>query len=571
MTGVNSQVAFPTLTREQLSRLGPYGEEQVTSEGELLFKQGDECAKFFVVLEGRVELVDASRSPPQVLVEHGAGGFIGEDSLLSGQPVLVTGRVKEAGRVLTISLERLREIIVVLPDLSDLIINAFLLRHDFLRAEAALGLRIIGSRYSRDTLRLREFALRNHLPHTWVDLDRDSGAERMLCVLGIPPEKTPIAIWQGREVCCNPSIAELAELVGLDVRHGDGELLDLVVVGAGPAGLAAAINAASEGLRVVMVEAASVGGQAGTTSKIENYLGFPSGISGSDLATRAQLQAEKFGAGIRVSAEVVGLRCEGNLYVVELFDGSELTSRGIILATGTHNRRLPVPRLEAFEGAGVYYEATDTEAALYRDQAVAIVGGGNSAGQAAVFMSERARRVCLLVRGGELARGMSRYLVSRIERTPNIEVRPHVEVVELHGEGCLTGLQVRDNRKGQACKLPARALFVFTGTEPRTDWMRGRLALDDHGFILTGPELPRALDPARGWVLGTREPQALETSLPGVFAAGDVRSGSTKRVATAVGEGAVAVLLARHYLATMAREHRAPAPVWREERMRVGT
>ncbi len=558
MAGVNPQVAFPTLTREQLAQLGPYGTEQVTRQGELLFQEGDACYDFLVVLEGRVELLDTSRSPPHVLVEHGAGGFLGEDSLLTGQPVLVTGRVKEAGRVLAIPPERLREIIVVLPDLSDLIVNAFLLRRDFLRQEVALGLRIIGSRYSRDTLRLREFALRNHLPHTWVDLDRDSGAERMLCVLGIPPEKTPIVVWQGREVCCNPSLAELAELVGLDVRRGAGELLDLVVVGAGPAGLAASINAASEGLRVVVVEASSVGGQAGTTSKIENYLGFPAGISGSDLATRAQLQAEKFGAGIRVSAEVVGLRCEGDLYVVELSDGCELTSRGVILATGTHNRRLPVPRLETFEGEGVYYEATDTEAALYRDEAVAIVGGGNSAGQAAVFMSERARRVCLLVRGGELSQGMSRYLVSRIERTPNIEVRPHMEVVELHGEGCLTGLRVRDNREGRVHKLPARALFVFTGSEPRTGWLRGRLALDEHGFILTGPELPRARDRAHGWVLGAREPHALETSLPGVFAAGDVRSGSTKRVATAVGEGAVAVLLARQYLVNAAREHRSP-------------
>jgi thioredoxin reductase (NADPH) len=299
----------------------------------------------------------------------------------------------------------------------------------------------------------------------------------------------------------------------------------------------------------VTVEALAVGGQASTSSKIENYLGFPAGISGADLAARARLQAEKFGAYIRMPSEAVKLHCDGNAYEVELADGSRLIAHSVIIATGASYRRLPVPRMRELEGAGVYYAATETEAILCRGDTVAIVGGGNSAGQAAVFMAEEARRIYVLIRGGDLARSMSRYLVARIENTHNIEVLTHTEVVELRGANYLSGIQARNNQTDEMRELPVRALFVFTGAEPHTEWLRGTVALDPHGFILTGPALPHTRDGTQGWELETRAPHLLETSLPGVFATGDVRSGSTKRVASAVGEGSIAVRMVHEYLA----------------------
>jgi thioredoxin reductase (NADPH) len=555
MARVDWQVAFPTLTPAQLSRLQHYGEERPTREGDLLFRQGDARYDFFVILDGEVEILDHWGPAPRVLTRHGAGRFLGEVNMFTGQRVYLTGRVSKAGRVLAIPPERMREIVARVPDLSDLIVNAFLMRRLILLGGGATELlRIIGSRYSRDTLRLREFAVANRLPHVWMDLEADAHAETLLRELGIRPEETPIVIWQGHEVRRNPSIAEMVALVGLDAGRGPGELLDLVVVGAGPAGLAAALYGASEGLRTVAVESVAVGGQASTSSKIENYLGFPAGISGADLAARARLQAEKFGAYIRMPSEAVKLHREGDAYEVELADGSRLTSRGVIIATGVSYRRLPVPRIRELEGAGVYYSATETEALLCHGDSVVVVGGGNSAGQAAIFMSEKARRVYVVIRGGDLSKSMSRYLVARIENTRNIEVLKHTEVVELLGDSHLTSLRARDNQTGEVRELPVRALFVFTGAEPHTAWLRGTVAMDSHGFILTGPSLPPHPDSTQGWALETRGPFLLETSLPGVFATGDVRSGSTKRVANAVGEGSIAVRMVHEYLAQSAHE-----------------
>ncbi len=550
MARVDWQVAFPTLTPAQIDRLHRFGEERPTREGELLFREGDPHYDFFVILDGEVEIIDHPGPSPRVLARHGAGRFLGEVNMFTGQRVYLTGRVSKPGRVLAIPPERLREIVAMQPDLSDLIVNAFLMRRlILLGGPATETLRIIGSRYSRDTLRLREFAVANRLPHIWMDLEADPHAEAMLRELGIKPEETPIVVWQGREVRRNPSSAELVELVGLDVGRGTGELLDLVVVGAGPAGLAAALYGASEGLRTVTVEAVAVGGQASTSSKIENYLGFPAGISGADLAARARLQAEKFGAYISMPSEAVKLHCEGDAYEVELANGTRLTTHSVIIATGASYRRLPVPRMRELEGAGVYYSATETEAILCRGDAVVIVGGGNSAGQAAVFMAEEARRVYVLIRGGDLGKSMSRYLVARIENTPNIEVLTHTEVVELMGDNYLTGIRARNKRTDEVRELSARALFVFTGADPHTEWLRGTVAMDEHGFILTGPALPHAQNRTQGWALESRGPHLLETSLPGVFATGDVRSGSTKRVASAVGEGSIAVRMVHEYLA----------------------
>jgi thioredoxin reductase (NADPH) len=584
MARVDWQVAFPTLTPAQISRLHHHGEERPIREGDLLFREGDRRYDFFVILEGEVEIIDHSGTAPRVLARHGAGRFLGEVNMFTGQRVYLTGRVSKPGRVLAIPPERLREIVAMQPDLSDLIVNAFLMRRlILLGGPATESLRIIGSRYSRDTLRLREFAVANRLPHIWMDLEADPHAETVLRQLGIQPEETPIVIWQGREVRRNPSTAELVELVGLDMGQGTGELLDLVVVGAGPAGLAAALYGASEGLRTVAVEGVAVGGQASTSSKIENYLGFPAGISGADLAARARLQAEKFGAYIRMPSEAVALHREGDAYAVELADGSRLTSHSVIIATGASYRRLPVPRMRELEGAGVYYSATETEAILCRGDAVAIVGGGNSAGQAAVFMAEQARRVYVIIRGGDLGKSMSRYLVARIENTRNIEVLTHMDVVELKGANYLTGLRARNNQTGEERELPVRALFVFTGAVPHTQWLRGTLAMDERGFILTGPALPHTPDSTQGWALEGRDPHLLETSLPGVFATGDVRSGSTKRVASAVGEGSIAVRMVHEYLAhgagirpTTGAEARdtsptrgVPAPAPREEHARA--
>ena len=541
--------AAATLSEDQIDRLRSYGEVEATQPGDVLFQEGDSRYDFFVVLDGSVEITVQASGERRQLSTVGPGGFLGELNMLTGETVFATATITEAGEVLRIAIDRLREIIAAVPDLSDLILQAFLSRRTFLIDQARGGLKIVGSRFSSGTLQLREFAARNQIPHTWLDLEEDQGAEALLCTFEIKPSETPVVILGGECVLRNPTPTELAERLGVRMSAPPETTYDLLVIGAGPAGLAAAVYGASEGLSTFALEAIATGGQAGTSSKIENYLGFPAGLSGAELANRARVQAVKFGARISAPTEATGLRREGGFYMVTLQDGSEVTGRSVVIATGARYRKLDVPDLETFEDVGVYYAATETEARLCEKEEVVVVGGGNSAGQAALFLSERARKVYLMIRGGDLSKSMSRYLIDRIEHAPGIDVLTHTEIEALRGDGRLEGITCVNNQTSEEREIGARALFTFIGAEPHTGWLNGTLALDEHGFILTGNALKQPLAAAGdGEPLG-RDPFLFETSLPGVFAVGDVRSSSVKRVASAVGEGSITVKFAYSYLA----------------------
>jgi thioredoxin reductase (NADPH) len=528
--------AFPRLGESQIESLTARGRRSPTTVGERLYRQGDSPYDFFVVLEGLVSAhADAEGDEPAVAV-HGPRRFLGELSLLTGQPAFYTTVVREAGEVLQVAPETLRRLVGEDPALADLVLRAFLLRRELLSCLGA-GLKIVGSRYLPDTRRLRDFAARNRLPFRWIDPERDPRAEALLERLGVRPEETPVVVW-GSQVWRNPGNAELAAAVGMREEPPRDRVSDLVVVGAGPAGLAATVYGASEGLLTVVIDGIAVGGQASTSSRIENYLGFPSGIAGAELAERGTIQARKFGARIVVGAAAVGLELGDGAHAISLDDGSRLETRALLIATGARYRRLPVERLERFEGGGVHYEATFMEEQLCVGAPVAVVGGGNSAGQATAFLSRRASKIYLLLRHRELTRDMSRYLADRIERLPNVEVLPNTEIRELLGNDSLEGVAVEDLESGGRRRLDVSELFVFIGAEPCTDWLEGVVPLDDHGYVLTGPG---AAAESRD---GEAPPALLETGVPGILAAGDVRAGSIKRVASAVGEGAMAVRLA---------------------------
>jgi thioredoxin reductase (NADPH) len=528
--------AFPRLSQDQIERLSAHGDRRPTEADEVLFRAGDVDYDFFVVLEGKV----ATESDDGVIAVHGPGRFLGELSLLTGQAAFFTAIVRAPGEVLVVPVALLRALVGADPGLGDVILRAYLLRREMLIGLGA-GLKVVGSRFSPATRRLREFAARNRLPHRWIDLENDSDAEALLRSLGIAPDETPVVIWAGDRVLRNPSTEELARVVGLKPPSmPTQEVWDLIIAGAGPSGLAAAVYGASEGLTTVVLDAIAVGGQAGMTMRIENYLGFPAGISGTELATRASIQASKFGARVAVPADAASLSLEHGHHIVGLADGNSLLGRAVVIATGAHYRRLPVPDLERFESVSVFYEATLMEALVCVGDPVAVVGGGNSAGQAALFLARHAARVRLLIRGGDLRKDMSRYLADRIETSDAIDVLPHTEVRELVGDergGALEALIVEDNRTGERRSLDAKALFVFIGAEPCTPWLAGEIAMDPKGFVLTGA------------AAGAQS--LLQTSRPGVLAVGDVRSGSIKRVASAVGEGSMAVRLVHDHLGTV--------------------
>jgi thioredoxin reductase (NADPH) len=518
------------------------GERHPTHEGEVLFREGDQY-DFCVVLDGLVEVVTGSGEDERRIAVHGPGRFLGELNLLIGGAALMSAIVREPGEVLVVPAERLREMVSADPALGDLILRAYLARRSLLIGLGA-GAKIVGSHYSPEARRLREFLARNRVPHNWIDLEEDAQAEAMLRELGVPPEETPVVVWN-EQVLRNPSNAEVAGLLGLSPATSETDLCDLIVVGGGPAGLAAAVYGASEGLATVVLESVAVGGQAGTSSLIENYVGFPSGIPGAELAERAAIQAAKFGARITVPAEATGLELSGGDYVIHRADGESLRARTIIVATGVHYQRLPVPRLEEFEGSAAYYAATEMEAQMCVGDPVAVVGGGNSAGQAALFLSQHAARVHLVVRERELTENMSRYLADRIERS-EIEVMLDTEVRELVGDGGeLEALVVENGTTAERAEVDARRLFIFIGAEPNTDWLSSMVALDDGGYVLVGAD-------AGGDSL-------LATSAPGIYAAGDVRSGSVKRVASAVGEGSMAVRLVHEHVGEHAHDQN-PAP-----------
>ncbi|MEU8804633.1 FAD-dependent oxidoreductase [Spirillospora sp. NPDC048819] len=515
--------AYPRLDREQIGLVAAYGERRPTRRGDVLFSEGDCDYDFFLLVSGTVAMLDKG----EIIRMHGPGRFLGELGLLTGQPPFLTARVEEPGEVIAVPPRRLRELAGRELWFGDLVLRAFLIRRSLL-IEHGAGLRIIGSRFSPRCLRLRDFAARNRLPHRWIDVEDDEDAESLLMELGVPASETPVVILNGERVLRNPGDDELLRLLGLPPPAPAPSAHDMLVIGAGPAGLAAAVYGSSEGLDTMVVDAIATGGQAGTSSKIENYLGFPAGISGAELTERAVIQAREFGAKLHVPGAATGLRAGNGRYTVDLDGGGELSGRTVVIATGAHYRRLDVPHLDDYDGAGVYFAATQVEALHCRDVPVAIVGGGNSAGQAAVFLARHATRVLLFVRGADLGENMSRYLIDRIEHCPEIDVFLHTEIRELHGHDLLEEVVTKNNRTGEVRRFKVRALFVFIGADPCVAWLSGTVDLDDKGYVRTGG--PQALP--------------LETNLPGVLAAGDVRSGSVKRVASAVGEGAMAVRLA---------------------------
>jgi thioredoxin reductase (NADPH) len=538
--------AYPRLNEMQIATLEAGGTRRPVAPGEILVREGTRSENIYVVLSGKVAVIALDPSGEQRIIRvHGPRRFLGELGDLEGQAAFYTAEVVEPGEVLVVAAQLVRTLVAEDPVLSDVILRAYLVRRTML-IEEGTGFRIIGSCYSPDTTRLREFASRNRLPHRWIDLERDKDAERLLRRFGIAPQDTPVVIW-GDEVLRNPPNSELARRVGLPVPDVIHDERDLVVVGAGPAGLAAAVYGSSDGLTTAAAEAIAAGGQAGTSSRIENYLGFPSGVSGAELTERAIIQADKFGADLMISAEARRLESDGGQHLVCLGDGSFAVGRAVVLATGARYRKLTVPGIEKFEGNGVFYAATFQEALMCGAGPVVIVGGGNSAGQAAVFLASRVSRVYLLIRGGDLGKDMSRYLVDQIERQPRITVYLHTEVREVHGRHRLETIVAEDNQTGERRRIDTTALFVFIGATPNTAWLNGAVSLDDYGFIATGSA---ALYSANGRPEPriNREPMMLETSRPGIFAAGDVRSGSVKRVASAVGEGSIAVRQVEQYL-----------------------
>jgi len=540
---LDTQGAFPRLSGDEVAALEAVGVRRYAEEGEALFREGDDHYDLFVILAGRVAILgDAGKPAERVIAIHGAGRFLGEMNLITGERVYLTARMVEAGEVLQVPTDRLRNVLDEDPSLAETMLRAFLARRALLIGMGA-GPRVVGSRFSPDTRRLRVFMARNRHPHHFMDVEEEAGADALLRELGVGPQETPIVLL-GDELLRNPSNAELAEALGLSAvlgARGD-SACDLLVVGAGPAGLAACVYGASEGLETMGIDAVAAGGQAGTSTRIENYLGFPAGISGMELAERARVQAGKFGARIVVPADAVGFEERDGGYAIELGDGTSMAARSVIVATGARYRQLDVPRIGELLGLGVYYSAGPLEAQMCAGSEVAVLGGGNSAGQAAMFLSKHVLKVTVLIRRASLDATMSRYLIDQIERTANIEVRAGTGVAELVGERAVEGIVVADCETGERTSLDARALFIFIGAEPRTAWLEGSVALDQKGFVLTGPEA----DPGAEAAIA---PSMLETSLPGVYAVGDVRSGSIKRVASAVGEGSMAVRLVHEHLA----------------------
>ncbi|MEO6857581.1 MAG: FAD-dependent oxidoreductase [Solirubrobacteraceae bacterium] len=535
--------AFPRLDDEQRAQLRAIGEVLPISPGDILFREGDTTYDFYVLESGSVAIVRGYGQENRVIAVHGPHRFLGELNLLTGASVYLTAVARDAGEVIRVPLKALRRLVSEDEQMSNLILRAMLARRSIL-IEVGGGVRVVGSRYSQDSRRLREFLARNRVPHQWIDLEDDAEADALLDVVGVAPSETPVLIG-GEDVLRNPSNTELARALGLGARGAPPPLCDLVIIGGGPAGLAAAVYGASEGLDTQAIDAVAFGGQANTSSRIENYLGFPSGISGSELAERAILQARKFGARLMVPAAAVALHRDNGHFTIELDGGEAVHGRTVITATGAQYRKLDIPDLERWEGVGLYYAATALEAQVCFGDPVLIVGGGNSAGQAAMFLSQHAASCRLMIRGDDLAKSMSRYLIDEIERRPQIEVITRSEVVELHGEHGLESVTVADTRTGERRSMEAKALFVFIGASPHTDWLRGSVAMDEHGFLLTGRDVEG--EDLREY--GDDAPFFLETSLCGFFAVGDVHSGSIKRVASAVGEGSMAVRLVYQRLA----------------------
>jgi thioredoxin reductase (NADPH) len=539
LTSSRIEKIFPKLTPAQIDRIAASGRTHSIQSGEVLIEQGDKSVPFFVVITGEVEILRPFGAHETLLTVHGPGEFTGEVNMLSGRRSLVRARVTKPGKVIELDHQQMLGLIQTDAELSDILMRAFILRRVELIAAGVGDIVLVGSTYSADTLRIKEFLMRNGHPYSYLDLERDPDVQNLLESFQVSASQIPVLICRGQIALRNPSNQEIADCLGFNESIDQTHVRDLTIIGAGPSGLAAAVYGASEGLDVLMLETSSPGGQAGSSSRIENYLGFPTGISGQELASRAYIQAQKFGAHMLI-AKATRLMCDHKPYIIELENGARISTRTVVIATGVQYRKPPLENMSRFGGAGVYYGATFVEAQLCGGEEVIVVGGGNSAGQAAVFLAQTAKHVHMLVRSAGLAATMSRYLILRIENSPTITLRPQTEIVALEGDNHLNSVYWRNSKTGQTEKHEIRHIFVMTGADPNTRWLDGCLALDDKGFIKTGSDLlPDNLTDTR-WSLN-RQPYLLETSFPGVFAVGDVRGGSIKRVASAVGEGSIAI------------------------------
>ena len=539
LTSSRIEKIFPKLIPAQIDRIAAHGRIRSVQPGEVLIEQGDTSVPFFVVITGEVEIVRPFDAYETLVTVHVSGEFTGEVNMLSGRRSFFRARATKPGKVIELDHQQMLTLVQTDAELSDILMRAFILRRVELIAAGVGDIILIGSTHSASTLRIKEFLMRNGHPYSYIDLERDPDVQNLLDNFKISASEIPVLICRGQLALRNPSNQQIADCLGFNESVDQTHVRDLVVIGAGPSGLAAAVYGASEGLDVLVLETSSPGGQAGSSSKIENYLGFPTGITGQELAARAYLQAQKFGAHMLI-AKATRLISDRKPYVIEFENGARISTRTVAIATGAQYRKLPLENLSRFEGAGVYYGATFVEAQLCGGEEVIVVGGGNSAGQAAVFLAQTAKRVYMLVRSAGLAASMSRYLIRRIENSPTITLRPQTEIVALEGDNHLNSAYWRNGKTGQTEKHEISHIFVMTGADPNTCWLNGCMALDSKGFIKTGPDLlPEDLG-AAGWPL-TRPPYLLETSLPGVFAVGDVRGGSIKRVASAVGEGSIAI------------------------------
>ena len=540
---------FPLLSTEQINRIRPLSTLRRVKTGEILFEAGDSDVPVFVVLSGSLDIVQPDLQGERLIVRHEPGSFTGEMTVISGRLSLARGRVAEDGEFLEVSNQALRTLVARDEELSEIFMRAFILRRVELINRGQGNVILLGSQHSAKTLRLREFLTRNGHPHTYVDLDTDKSYQDLLDRFHVTVDQIPVVICNNRTVLRSPSIQELARCLGLNAHITAAEVRDVVIVGAGPAGLAAAVYAASEGLDALVIEAESPGGQAGSSSKIENYLGFPMGISGQELAGRAAAQAQKFGAKVLIANNVTKLNCEQRPYELSVDCGQVIRARTVVIASGAQYNKPGIDNLKKFEGQGVYYGATYLEAQLCGDDEVIVVGGGNSAGQAAVYLSQTASKVHMLVRATQLSETMSRYLIQRIEENSTIEMHYCTELVGLEGDSQLERVTWKDTNTGETSTHDIRHVFIMAGASPRTEWLKDCVALDSKGFILTGRDLDPVLQDFK-WPL-SRAPLMLETSLPGVFAVGDVRAGNVKRVASAVGEGSISIYLVHRVLAEL--------------------
>lgn len=537
----------PVLTQVQIDRIRPYAKQREVVAGEVLYEPASDTPPVYVVLSGAIRIIAVGGEEERIVTTYRLGQFSGELLMISGRRSIYRCQVVETGTLLELCPKQLRILIGKDAELSDIIMNAFLARRLSLKDTGQGNVVILGSKYSANTLLIREFLTRDGHPFNYFDLDADPVTQEMLDRFGVTTDDIPVVICNNTQVLRNPSTKEVAECLGFNSNISGSQVRDLVIVGAGPAGLAAAVYGASEGLDVLVIEKAAPGGQAGSSSKIENYLGFPTGLTGQELADRAIAQAEKFGARIMVARSVARLNCDSRPYTLFLDDGHEIPARTIVLATGAQYNKPALPNIEAFSGQGIYYNATFMEAQLCLGERVIVIGGGNSAGQAAVFLAQHTAEVIMLVRSRSLVDTMSRYLIQRIEENPRISLHYQSELTHLEGNSHLEGVSWIDRTTGETLTNPIRHVFVMTGASPKTDWLANCLALDPKGFVLSGRDIETVTAPIP-WPL-ERAPYMLETSLPGVFVVGDARSGNVKRVASAVGEGSIVLHLVHQTLA----------------------